>query len=253
FQIFSFLVLTLFTVFVPLVPPSIADEPTELVVTRLSPVVITCTASGVPEPTIHWSKDGMKLPKTGPGYSILSNRSTVFPGAPSIIVEPVETVVDAGTTSVLNCQAEGEPSPMIEWSWQGRPLLGNDRFSTLSNGSLRISSAQKEDTAEYECVARNLLGSVLVRVTLTVRGELDTVHFVTFKIFISKKRENKYIPGSGCATTPLQHLMGRSVRAQTHKHKCARRGHVLVRALLCFEKHFPFHQVDVRVMAKSRF
>lgn len=92
----------------------------------------------------------------------------------------METVVDAGTTVVLNCQAEGEPNPMIEWSRQGRPLLGNDRFSTLSNGSLRISSAQKEDTAEYECVARNLLGSVLVRVTLTVRGEQ---HFENFSLF----------------------------------------------------------------------
>lgn len=87
-------------------------------------------------------------------------------------MEPVETVVDAGTTVVLNCQADGEPTPMIEWSRQGRPLLGISRFSTLSNGTLRISSAQKEDTAEYECVARNLLGSVLVRVALTVRGEL---------------------------------------------------------------------------------
>lgn len=92
-------------------------------------------------------------------------------GAPTISVEPVDTVVDAGTTVVLNCQAEGEPTPKIEWSRQGRPLQALDRFSSLSNGSLRVSSAQKEDTAEYECVARNLLGSVLVRVTLTVRGE----------------------------------------------------------------------------------
>lgn len=88
--------------------------------------------------------------------------------------------MDAGTTAVLNCQAEGEPTPTIEWSRQGRPLLGNDRFSTLSNGSLRISSAQKEDTAEYECVARNLLGSVLVRVTLTVRGEMSTQLFMLY-------------------------------------------------------------------------
>lgn len=86
-------------------------------------------------------------------------------------MEPADTVVDAGTTIVLNCQAEGEPTPTVEWSRQGRPLQGLDRLSTLSNGSLRISSAQKEDTAQYECVARNLLGSVLVRVTLTVRGE----------------------------------------------------------------------------------
>lgn len=96
-------------------------------------------------------------------------------GSPTITVEPVETVVDAGSTVVLNCQAEGEPVPVIEWSRQGRPLLGNERITTLNNGSLRLSSAQKEDTAEYECVARNLLGSVLVRVTLTVRGELRTL------------------------------------------------------------------------------
>lgn len=107
----------------------------------------------------------------------------LFPGAPTIIVEPVETVVDAGTTLVLNCQAEGEPTPVIEWSRQGRPLLSNDRFSTLSNGSLRVSSAQKEDTAEYECVARNLLGSVLVRVTLTVRGESNILFILYIYIF----------------------------------------------------------------------
>lgn len=98
-------------------------------------------------------------------------------------MEPVETVVDAGTTVVLNCQAVGEPTPKIEWSRQGRPLQGLDRFSSLSNGSLRVSSAQKEDTAGYECVARNLLGSVLVRVTLTVRGEshimVNLLFFVT--------------------------------------------------------------------------
>ena len=55
------------------VPPSIADEVTELVVSRLSPLVIGCTASGVPEPMLHWSKDGMKLPMEGNGYSILSS------------------------------------------------------------------------------------------------------------------------------------------------------------------------------------
>ena len=97
-------------------------------------------------------------------------------------MEPVGTVVDAGTTVVLNCQAEGEPTPMIEWSHQGHRLLANERFSTLSNGSLRISSAQKEDTAEYECVARNLLGSVLVRVTLTVRGELHILASVYLRV-----------------------------------------------------------------------
>ncbi|TKS74334.1 Hemicentin-1 Fibulin-6 [Collichthys lucidus] len=160
--------------------------------------ILNCEVRGDPLPTIRWSKNGINI-KISNRIRQLDNGSLAIYGtvgedagnymcvatndagvversvtltlqsAPTIIVEPVETVVDAGTTVVLNCQAEGEPTPMIEWSRQGRPMLGNGRFSTLSNGSLRISSAQKEDTAEYECVARNLLGSVLVRVTLTVR------------------------------------------------------------------------------------
>ncbi|NXV13679.1 HMCN1 protein, partial [Cepphus grylle] len=41
------------------VPPSIADEATDLLVTKLSPVVISCTASGVPVPSVHWTKNGI--------------------------------------------------------------------------------------------------------------------------------------------------------------------------------------------------
>ncbi|XP_040895666.1 hemicentin-1 [Toxotes jaculatrix] len=160
--------------------------------------ILNCEVRGDPLPTIQWSKNGINIQisnrirqldngslaiygtvseDAGNYMCVATNDAGVversvtltLQSAPTITVEPVETVVDAGTTVVLNCQAEGEPTPMIEWSRQGRPLLGFERFSTLSNSSLRISSAQKEDTAEYECVARNLLGSVLVRVTLTVR------------------------------------------------------------------------------------
>ncbi|XP_022603168.1 hemicentin-1 [Seriola dumerili] len=160
--------------------------------------ILNCEVRGDPLPTIQWSKNGINIQisnrirqldngslaiygtvseDAGNYMCVATNDAGVversvtltLQSAPTIIVEPAETVVDAGTTVVLNCQAEGEPTPMIEWSRQGRALLGINRFSTLSNGTLRISSAQKEDTAEYECVARNLLGSVLVRVTLTIR------------------------------------------------------------------------------------
>ncbi|XP_042370765.1 hemicentin-1 [Plectropomus leopardus] len=180
-------------------PPIIDGDPHS---NRIEPLggnaILNCEVRGDPLPTIQWSKSGINIQisnrirqldngslaiygtvseDAGNYICVATNDAGVversvtltLQSAPTIIVEPVETVVDAGTTVVLNCQAEGEPTPMIEWSRQGRPLLGNDRFSTLPNGSLRISSAQKGDTAEYECVARNLLGSVLVRVTLTVR------------------------------------------------------------------------------------
>ncbi|XP_036834633.1 hemicentin-1 isoform X2 [Oncorhynchus mykiss] len=160
--------------------------------------ILNCEVRGDPLPTIQWSKKGVNIQisnrihqldngslaiygtvneDAGNYMCVATNDAGVveksvtltLQSSPSITVEPVETVVDAGTTVLLNCRAEGEPTPVIEWSRQGSPLLGNERFTTLSNGSLRLTSAQKEDTAEYQCVARNLLGSVLVRVTLTVR------------------------------------------------------------------------------------
>lgn len=92
------------------------------------------------------------------------------PGPPVITVEPVGMVLEAGATAVLDCQAMGEPLPTISWSRQGQPVLGDDRVALLPNGSLRIAPLLREDTAEYECVARNLLGSVLVTAPLTVQG-----------------------------------------------------------------------------------
>lgn len=94
-------------------------------------------------------------------------------GPPIITLEPVETVIHAGGKVILNCQATGEPHPTITWSRQGHSIPWDDRVNMLSNNSLHIAAAQKEDTSEYECVARNLMGSVLVRVLVTVQGECD--------------------------------------------------------------------------------
>lgn len=81
-------------------------------------------------------------------------------------------MVEAGGKVVLNCQAVGEPTPSLSWSRQGLPIPWDTRLSLLPNGSLSIASARKEDTSEYECVARNVMGSVLIRVQVTVQGKL---------------------------------------------------------------------------------
>lgn len=63
-------------VIIVVVPPSIADEPTDLLVTKHAPTIITCTASGVPFPSIHWTKNGIRLLPRGDGYRILSSGKT---------------------------------------------------------------------------------------------------------------------------------------------------------------------------------
>lgn len=94
-------------------------------------------------------------------------------GAPIITLEPIATIINVGGKVILNCQATGEPHPAIMWSRQGHAIPWDDRVNVLSNNSLYISAAQKEDTSEYECVARNLMGSVMVRVPVTVQGKCD--------------------------------------------------------------------------------
>ncbi|XP_028823701.1 hemicentin-1 isoform X1 [Denticeps clupeoides] len=160
--------------------------------------VLNCEVRGDPLPTIQWSKKGVNVQisnrirqldngslaiygtvseDAGNYVCVATNDAGVVERSvtltlqrpPTISLEPVEMVVDAGTTVVLNCQASGEPAPAIEWSRQGRPVWAGEHATLLANGSLRLASAQKEDTGDYECVARNLMGSVLVRVPLTVR------------------------------------------------------------------------------------
>ncbi|NXU50379.1 HMCN1 protein, partial [Turnix velox] len=160
--------------------------------------VLNCEVRGDPPPTIQWSKKGVgvqisnrirqlnngslaiygtvnedagdyKCVATNDAGAVERSLTLTLQSPPVITVEPVETVVEAGATAILDCQAHGEPPPTISWSRQGHPLVNNERVTLLSNGSLQIVIAQKEDTSEYECVARNLMGSVLVRVLLTVQ------------------------------------------------------------------------------------
>ncbi|KAI1236572.1 hypothetical protein IHE44_0014825 [Lamprotornis superbus] len=161
--------------------------------------MLNCEVRGDPPPTIQWSRKGVRV-QISKRIRQLVNGSLAIYGTvnedagdykcvatndvgvversltltlqspPVITVEPMGTVLEAGATAVLDCQARGEPPPAIVWSRQGQPVLGDDRVTLLPNGSLRIAALQREDTAEYECVARNLLGSVLVTVPLTVQG-----------------------------------------------------------------------------------
>ncbi|XP_043555476.1 hemicentin-1 [Chiloscyllium plagiosum] len=160
--------------------------------------ILNCEVRGDPPPTIQWSKKGIHIQITnrirqlhngslaiygtvnedaGDYKCIATNDAGVversvtltLQSSPVFTVEPMDTVIDAGAIVMLNCQAVGEPLPTVEWSRQGQPLIENERIAILSNNSLRLTAVKKEDTSEYECVTRNLMGSALVKITLTVQ------------------------------------------------------------------------------------
>ncbi|XP_044798654.2 hemicentin-1 isoform X4 [Bubalus bubalis] len=160
--------------------------------------ILNCEVKGDPAPTIQWSRRGIdieishRIRQLGNGslaiygtvnedagdYTCVATNeagvversmSLTLQSPPIITLEPVETIINAGSKVILNCQATGEPRPTISWSRQGHSILWDERINVLSNNSLHIAAAQKEDTSEYECVARNLMGSVLVRVPVIVQ------------------------------------------------------------------------------------
>ncbi|CAH2311914.1 hemicentin-1 isoform X2 [Pelobates cultripes] len=161
-------------------------------------IVLKCIVKGNPSPRIQWTKNGndillsRRIQQFSNGSLSISNAISEDAGdysciatndagvmehtvrlipqrLPVITINPVDTAVDAGATMVLNCQAEGEPSPHISWSRHTHPFTDDRRITVLSNNSLQILSARKEDTSVYECKATNIMGFTTVKATFTVR------------------------------------------------------------------------------------
>ncbi|XP_009950773.1 PREDICTED: LOW QUALITY PROTEIN: hemicentin-2, partial [Leptosomus discolor] len=136
------------------VPPTIADDLMDVVVTRLSPAVLTCYASGVPPPTVSWSKEGAQLGSRGGGYRVLptgaleirqalpahAGRYTctarsaagtarkhlrlVVHEPPALKPLPGMVMVMVNTSAVLSCEATGVPQPEVTWQKDGASIAG---------------------------------------------------------------------------------------------------------------------------------
>ena len=114
-------------------------------------------------------------------------------GLPYIRFIPKVTAV-AGETLRLKCPVAGYPIEEIKWERTGRELPDNIRQKVLPDGTLVVSSVQKEvDTGTYTCWARNKQGHSARRSgDVTVIGKVS-IHFLSsFPIAgTSNKRSNQ--------------------------------------------------------------
>ena len=91
--------------------------------------------------------------------------------APKFIQPLQETKATVGETVILNCRLNVTPKPDIEWTKNGRPLTESRHVRTEFDGelcSLVISGVRTEDRGEYQCVAKNNIGTASCRCTLAV-------------------------------------------------------------------------------------
>ncbi|XP_074870687.1 neuronal cell adhesion molecule isoform X1 [Carettochelys insculpta] len=75
-----------------------------------------------------------------------------------------------GNALLLECIAEGLPTPTIRWVKEGGELPTNRHFFENFNKTLKIVDVSEADSGKYKCIARNALGSTHHTITVTVKA-----------------------------------------------------------------------------------
>ncbi|XP_018408468.1 PREDICTED: hemicentin-1 [Nanorana parkeri] len=181
-----------------LVPPSIADEVTNIFISKLSPAIIPCTTYGVPQPAVHWIKDGIRLTAVGESYKILSSGSIEIPSTDlthtgrytckainevgsaqihiNLYVQEIPVIhgqadyleATVNNSIILSCEAFGTPTPTITWQKEGVGVKTGGHYTVFSNGRLKIANVTQEDGGTYTCIAQNPAGTALGKIKLKV-------------------------------------------------------------------------------------
>ncbi|CAD7079244.1 unnamed protein product [Hermetia illucens] len=91
---------------------------------------------------------------------------------PRFSVTPEEIIyVNLGDSIILNCQADGTPTPEILWYKDADPVEPSSTVGIFNDGTeLRISTIRNEDIGEYTCVARNGEGQVSHTARVIIAG-----------------------------------------------------------------------------------
>ncbi|KAI4577648.1 hypothetical protein MJT46_003483 [Ovis ammon polii x Ovis aries] len=175
-------------------PPNVIGPHGPRFVVGLAPgqLVLECSVEADPAPEIEWHREGILLqadahtqfPEEG-RFLQLQALSTADSGdysctahnaagstslafhvevhmVPTIQPGPPTVNASVNQTTLLPCQADGAPRPLVSWRKDGVPLdLGSPRFQVLPEGSLRIQPVLTQDAGHYLCLASNPAGSDL--------------------------------------------------------------------------------------------
>uniref|UniRef100_A0A8D0D4E1 Neural cell adhesion molecule L1-like protein n=1 Tax=Sander lucioperca TaxID=283035 RepID=A0A8D0D4E1_SANLU len=180
-------------------PPEWVIEPESQLSMIGSDVLIKCSASGTPQPTITWRVNGAPAPnrKVFDDTIVLRNAK-----ASDSAVYQCEASNKHGTLLsnanimimskylMMHCNVFSSPPSTITWSKDdSSESVEGPRLTIHDNGSLEIYSVEKDDTGQYTCLAKNTEGSSAVDAMLYVKGKQF------YLLMCLKSVKLKWIPG----------------------------------------------------------
>ncbi|XP_058246105.1 hemicentin-1 isoform X2 [Hemibagrus wyckioides] len=196
------------------VPPMIHVGQSEVSVIQGFQTLLPCSAAGVPDPRIHWEKNGDVIQNLQGKFTVLRSGELIIERTqpsdagmftcvavnaagsahhkvqlsvnmrPEFKELPSDMTLRAGQDLSLTCHAHSTPPPVITWNVNNRPYTG---FSVDEAGRsfLMIENVTVKDSGLYVCTAENSVGSVqalaLIRITEppVLRGGAHVYQFVS--------------------------------------------------------------------------
>ncbi|XP_069581925.1 neural cell adhesion molecule L1.1-like isoform X1 [Brachyistius frenatus] len=162
-------------------------------------ITLECIPKGLPTPKVEWKKKDGSLEETGGELdnhnrwlhfedigqnddgeyecrasnthgSIAHSFSLAVEASPYWVKEPQNLQYAPGETVRLECQAEGIPTPVIDWSINGQPIrdVDSNPRRSVNGGVLILQDVEFSDNAVYQCEAANKHGSILLNTFLYV-------------------------------------------------------------------------------------
>ncbi|XP_062870965.1 neurofascin [Trichomycterus rosablanca] len=162
-------------------------------------LILECFASGVPAPTIKWTKDWERLPMEGMQLEnfnktlriknismedrgeymcTASNRmgsidhtiTVIVKSAPFWLEKPQSLILSRDDSGQMECRADGIPRPQIQWLVNGEPIEDAPKSlgRRVSGDTLIFRSVVPDSTAVFQCNASNPYGYILANAFLTV-------------------------------------------------------------------------------------
>ncbi|XP_069570759.1 neural cell adhesion molecule L1-like protein isoform X4 [Brachyistius frenatus] len=183
-------------------PPEWVFEPESQLSMIGSDVLIKCSASGTPQPTMTWRINGAPLQEfpaanrrtfddtivlhnakasdsavyqceaSNRHGTLLSNANIMIMNLPPMILtnEGEDYSAVEGKGVMMHCKVFSSPPSTITWSRDdSSESVEGPRFTIHDNGSLEIYSVEKSDAGQYTCLAKNTEGSSAVNAMLYVK------------------------------------------------------------------------------------